>query len=201
MGDTLTRRSLADSDIRPALRAQLLRRHASESGTVILDELGICRGLARVDVAVVNGIVHGYEIKSDRDSLRRLAAQADLYGRVLDKATLVVGDRHLDEALDVVPAWWGVLRVRSTASGPSFVRHRRGDLNLRRDARALVEFLWLDDAMALLERRDETRGVRGKSRRFVWDRICERIDMKEIDAAVRSQLKARASSPAHPSPS
>lgn len=201
MGDTLTRRSLADSDIRPALRALLLRRHASESGTVILDELGICRGLARVDVAVVNGIVHGYEIKSDRDSLRRLAAQADLYGRVLDRATLVVGERHLDEALEVVPAWWGVLRVGSTASGPRLVRHRRGDLNLRRDARALVEFLWLEDAMALLERRDETRGVRGMSRRFVWDRICERIDMEEIDAAVRSQLKARASSPSHPSPS
>lgn len=201
MGDTLTRQSLADSDIRPALRTHLLRRHARESGTVVLDELGICRGLARVDVAVVDGIVHGYEIKSDRDSLRRLAAQADLYGRVLDRATLVVGRRHLEEALEVIPGWWGVLRVESSASGPRFVKQRRSRLNHKRDARALVEFLWLDDAMALLERRDETRGVRGKSRRFVWDRICERIDMEEIDAAVRSQLKARASSPGHPLPS
>src|SRR3990172_9569406 len=96
--------SLADSDIRPALKALLSGRHSKERGTFILDELGICRGQVRVDIAVVNGIVHGYEIKSDRDSLRRLGAQVDLYGKVLNRATLVVGQRHLKEALDVVPA-------------------------------------------------------------------------------------------------
>lgn len=195
LGDALARSPLADADIRPALRTRLLSRHATEPETVILDELGVCRGQVRVDVAVVNGIVHGYEIKSDRDSLRRLAAQADLYGRVLDRATLVVGQRHLEEAFEVVPAWWGVLRVESTATGARLVRQRHGALNHMRDPRALVEFLWLEDALALLERQNAARGVRGKSRRFIWDRICERIEIDEIAAAVRSHLKARAGSP------
>ena len=39
-------------------------------GKIDVEELGVCRGRVRVDVAVVNGTLHGYEIKSDRDSLR-----------------------------------------------------------------------------------------------------------------------------------
>ena len=48
---------------------------------MILDELGICRGRVRIDLTVVNGLLHGYEIKSERDTLARLETQADLYGR------------------------------------------------------------------------------------------------------------------------
>src|SRR5262245_26146770 len=60
---------LGDAEIRHALRAYLRARYADKPGTAILDELAICRGQVRVDLAVVNGSVHGYEIKSDRDTL------------------------------------------------------------------------------------------------------------------------------------
>src|SRR5262249_26817602 len=81
---------LFDSGIRPGLRSWLRLKHADESDTVLIEELGLCRGRVRVDVAVVNGLLHGYEIKSDRDSLRRLAGQVEVYGKVLDRATLVI---------------------------------------------------------------------------------------------------------------
>ena len=80
---------MRDAEIRPALREHLLRRHASETDTVLIEELGLRRSHVRVDLAVVNGSLHGFEIKSDRDSLRRLARQVDLYSQVLDRATLV----------------------------------------------------------------------------------------------------------------
>lgn len=182
---------LADSDIRPALRARLRTQYANDPGTAILEELGICRGQVRVDLAVVNGIVRGYEIKSDRDTLDRLATQVDLYGRVLDRATLVVGERHFEAAIEVVPSWWGVLRVESRGSDARFVLQRRGSENPKRDPRALVEFLWREDAVALLENHGAARGVRGKTRLAMWDRICETCDIEEIAAAVRSRLKAK----------
>jgi hypothetical protein len=184
--------TLRDADIRPALRSNLLDKHADQLDTAIFEELGICRGRVRVDVAVVNGTFHGYEIKSDRDSLRRLDVQADVYGKVLDRATLVVGERHLSDALDLLPAWWGVLLIHPAASGPRFRTVRRGRKNPRKDPRSLVELLWLEDALALLETRNIARGVRGKPRWFVWDRICEHFGVDEIAAAVRAQLKARA---------
>ena len=192
---------LSDEDIRPALRSHLLAKHSREVETVVLEELGICCGQVRVDLAVVNGMIHGYEIKSDRDSLRRLGTQVDLYSRVLDQATLVVGDRHLSEAMEFVPFWWGILRVEPASRSPRFKTVRRGTRNPQRDPRSLVELLWLDDAIALLEQYNAARGVRGKPRRIVWDRICEHFDVDEIAAVVRGHLKARAERTCNPLPS
>lgn len=184
--------ALSDADVRPALRAHLRASYLHDPSTVVVEELGLCRGQVRVDLAVVNGILHGYEIKSDRDSLRRLRGQVDFYGRVLDRATLVVGARHQYEVLDLIPEWWGVLLAQPERRGFGFKTVRRGQRNPARDARALVELLWLDDALALLEERDAARGVRGKPRRIVWDRVCEHFKVEEIAAAVRTHLKARA---------
>jgi len=190
---------LGDADIRPALRSWLHKEHAHNSDTVLIEELGLCRGQVRVDLAVVNGQLHGYEIKSDRDTLRRLDRQIDFYSRVFDLATLVVGDRHLDEALQGIPDWWGVLRI-DTSSEPMFEVLRRGGKNPGRNPRSLVELLWLDEAVSLLARRNAARGVRGKPRCVVWDRLCEHLDVHEIAAAVRSHLKARSATPSPPPP-
>jgi len=184
-------RALRDSDIRPALRAWLKVKHAREADTIVLEELGVCRGKVRVDLAVVNGLLHGYEIKSDCDSLRRLVAQEELYSRVLDRATLVVGERHLPEALEMVPTWWEILRIEPVSGLPRFKTVRQGRRNPGQDPRSLVELLWLEDAVALLEQRNATRGIKGKPRRVVWDRVCEHFDIDEIGTAVRTHLKAR----------
>lgn len=190
MGESLTR-SLADADIRPALRAWLHARYAGTPDTVVLDELGICRGQVRIDLAVVNGLVHGYEIKSDRDTLGRLAAQVDLYSRVLDRATLVLGESHLENALSAVPRWWGVIQVQRRRGRTRFIVQRRASPNPQRDPKALVEFLWREDALALLEQRGAASGVRSKTRLAMWERICDVCDVEQIAAAVRMRLKSR----------
>src|SRR6266545_1019727 len=96
-------RNPGDLEIRSLLRSTLFQRHAAQSNTVIIEELGVCRGQARIDLSVINGSLHGYEIKSDRDSLQRLRNQAELYGKVVDRATLVLGSRHLPEACSILP--------------------------------------------------------------------------------------------------
>ena len=186
---------LGDSEVRPALRSRLLTQHARGTDTVVIEELGLCRGQVRVDLAVVNGSLHGFEIKSDRDSLRRLGTQVETYSKVLDRATIVTGLRHLPEVSGTVPTWWGILSIHPSKNGPRFKTVRREGKNPQRDPRALVELLWLDEAIALLERRDATRGVRGKPRPVVWDRVCENFDVEEIAATVCSRLKARATTP------
>lgn len=185
---------LGDAEIRSALRARLLIEHRGDADTVIMEELGFCRGQVRIDMAVVNGFLHGYEIKSDRDSLRRLGVQTDYYNKVLDRATLVVGERHVEKTIDLVPGWWEILRVEASPTGPKFRTMRRGRKNPGRDPRALVELIWLDDAVALLEQRGAARGMRSKPRRVVWDRVCEHFGLKEISETVRDHLKARAAS-------
>ena len=151
----------------------------------------MCRGRVRLDVAVVNGLLHGYEIKSDRDSLRRLHGQVDVYGRVLDQATLVVGDRYLTAVSDLVPSWWGVLHAHVEDEELGFRLLRRPRRNPGKDPHALVELLWADHAMKLLEQRGAARGVRRKPRRIVWARVCEHLGVEEIADAVRIGLKSR----------
>jgi len=111
---------------------------------------------------------------------------------VFDRMTLVVGDRHLEQGVVAVPTWWGVLHARHSASGLRFNPVRRSKENPNRDPRSLVELLWLDGAIRLLEEHAVVRGMRGKPRRIVWDRICDHLGIDEISAAVRTQLKARA---------
>ena len=183
--------SPGDSEIRSVLRSRLSKKYANTSRTVFVEELGLCRGQVRVDLSIVNGLLHGYEIKSDRDSLRRLSGQVELYGKVFDRATLVVGERHLDEALDYVPHWWGILLARQSTKGLQLKPLRPSRSNPKKDARALVELLWLKDALALLKKRNAIRGFRGKARWIVWDRVCEVCSLSEIASAVRTRLKAR----------
>lgn len=191
---------LGDAPVRAALRTRLAR-HLHHGNAVLLEELGLCRGQVRADVTLVNGALHAYEIKSDRDTLDRLLRQASIYDKVFDRVTLVVGTRHQPAALELIPAWWGVLGFVPTARGLRFQAVRRGLRNRSVDPRALVELLWLDDALELLERRGAARGARGKPRDFVWDRVCERFDLTEIAVAVRERLKARATLRAVPRPS
>src|SRR3989442_15101479 len=94
--------------LRSAVKRKVLARYQNDPNTRILDELGLRHGAARVDIAVVNGIIHGFELKSDSDNLKRLPSQVQIYNSVLDKVTLVVGRRHASAAIALVPRWWGI---------------------------------------------------------------------------------------------
>ncbi len=185
---------VGDPEIRVALLKELRRRRVLRGKTVVVGELGLRRGDAVVDVAVVNGSLNGFEIKSDADTLRRLVRQAEVYGEVLDRVTLVVGRQHLAAARGVIPRWWGLMAVRVGNQLVALKTVRAGCTNPARNARALVELLWLEEARALLAKRDAVRGYRTKPRDAVWDRLCEVYSLEEIAAEVRRRLKARAGS-------
>jgi hypothetical protein len=69
-------RATKDGHLRIALKRRLLTRYSDHPSTLILEELGLKHGAARIDIAVVNGDLHGYELKSDSDTLSRLPRQA-----------------------------------------------------------------------------------------------------------------------------
>ena len=165
---------------------------------MLIEELGLSRGHVRVDIAVVNGSLNGYEIKSDRDSPRRLGTQVELYSKVLDRASLVAGGRFLSAASTVIPDWWGLIEIVRRPNAFQLKTIRRAQRNPARDPRILVELLWADDALALLEERDAAKGLRGKPRRLLWDRVCEHFSVEEIAAAVRARLKARSTNQVRP---
>ena len=99
---------MKDRQIRAALKSELFAHYAGDPDTIVIDELGLRHGASRIDLVVVNGSLHGFELKADRDTLKRLPNQARIYNSVLDSVTLVVGGRHAERAIQVVPDWWGI---------------------------------------------------------------------------------------------
>lgn len=78
-----------DIDIRVALHSKKLNAFRGAPNTLVVNELGLSHAKVRIDVAVINGCVHGYEIKSSLDTLNRLPAQLELYSQCLERLTLV----------------------------------------------------------------------------------------------------------------
>lgn len=183
---------MRDIDVRQALHRKVLADHHDDPSTLVLDELGLWYGVARVDIAVVNGYVHGYEIKSDSDTLKRLPEQARIYSAVLDRVTLVAGDKHIDKAREIVPSWWA---LKTATMGPRGAVHfrevRMGGLNPHPEPLAIAALLWRDELLTILERAGVARGVRGKPRGEVTRRVVETLSVRDLRDAVRACLKAR----------
>ena len=183
---------MRDMDVRKTLHALLNRTHAGDPDTLILDEVGLCQGHVRVDVAVVNGALTGYEIKSDRDTLDRLPGQVEAYSKVLDYAALVVGEEHAGHIHSVIPAWWGVLVATSRPDGAVVLAEVAPPrVNPSPDPYAIAQLLWRPEALAALEARGLDQGVRSKPRRYLWARLAEQVPLAELRELVRSALKAR----------
>lgn len=181
-----------DRDIRPVLRARLAADHAHDAGTRILDEMPICQARARADVAVVNGELAGFEIKSDVDRLDRLASQVRYYGRIFDRSVVVCAPRHLAVLRRRLPVWWGLWAIDETPAG-SLALHvdRIADANPETNKRDRLALLRRDEMAEVFEHR-----IGGDSRRMrrmaLMDALVVGLGPAEISAEVRRYLCARA---------
>lgn len=186
------RNHFGDLAVREAVHAKVLSDHHGDPDTRVVDELGIENGAVRVDIAVINGFIHGFEIKSDADTLERLPRQIEVYGRVLDRATLVVGERHLAKAEALLPEWWGVkVATRGLRGAIHLSEVRRPSLNRNIEPASLAALLWSNEALQLLEEIDAARGVRGKRRELIYQRLAETLPLDALRDSVRSILKER----------
>lgn len=182
---------LEETSVRSALLARL---HASTDGLVI-EELGVEHGHARVDVAVVADRLCGYEIKSDFDTLDRLARQMHSYQRVFDVMTIVTTSLFLEEVQSLLPSTWGVLLARPTARrGAVLSTVRRARQNPHRDGASLAALLWRDEAYAFLARETGQPVRTGAARSEIYEALAARLPLDTIRTEVLDALRARASS-------
>jgi hypothetical protein len=184
---------MRDRDVRLAIRCRLACEHAEDSDTRIVEEMGIWNGSVRVDVAVINGELAGYELKSARDTLDRLPAQAALYNQVFDKVFLVAAERHLAHAAAVLPDWWGII-VAHDDSGEKvrLENYRAAGNNPSIDALQLARLLWREEGLALLEGIGCSKGVRSASRERIAQRLADSLTITDLAVGVRRCLKDRA---------
>jgi len=183
---------MRDADVRHVLMQRLEKQYGGDPSTLIVEELGLRRGTIRADLAVVNGSLKGYEIKSDQDTLVRLGNQAATYSKIFDTVTIVVAERHLCQAESIVPTWWGLDVVKYSSQRRLLLTTIRTEAaNSHVDPECLVELLWRDEVLALLARLGRLESLKSKPRRILWDALATSVSLPELKEMVRTSLKNR----------
>ncbi|PZR78790.1 MAG: hypothetical protein DLM65_12075 [Candidatus Aeolococcus gillhamiae] len=177
--------------VRGAPRQKLLA--APKQAPNLFDEFWVPRSNERADIALVSREMNGYEIKTDRDTLRRLPRQAPAYGRVFDRCTAVVASRHSSAVIDMLPEWWGIVEI-SVNGTVGFTVTRGARANPEVDPETLVRLLWRDEAFIALVRLGAEPSPRS-TRSTLWTELLRLADLAQLRAAVRRALRHRASNP------
>ncbi|MEP7235533.1 MAG: sce7726 family protein [Ignavibacteriota bacterium] len=178
-----------DSEIRNVLLLDLGKSHGND--TKIVNELGICQGVARIDIAMINGSLSGFEIKSEKDTLSRLPRQISFYNKVFDFITIVTTDTHLAGVRQLIPHWWGISVAAKENEVIKITTLKECDLNENVDIFSLSQLLWRDEALELLSHHGIDRGLRNKPRAILWKQISASFPYEEVSRFVRHRLKTR----------
>ena len=110
--DVLKTAGLRDEYVyRAALTHKVLMGTHSLNTACMLNEFRA--GACKADLAILNGTATAYEIKSERDSLSRLANQVGNYKRVFAKVFVIASESHVASVLDTVPDDIGVMMLSS----------------------------------------------------------------------------------------
>ena len=194
---------LRDPDIRLALIPYLI---SQDVDLWVREEMGIWGCVADV-VTVSSHEVHIYEVKSDLDTTERLGdrtkvgrnrrsytvqGQVTAYGMMADRVTLVVGTVLLEEAILLIPAWWGVLVAVDEPTGVVLVPYREALPNPDLRWVRVFEFLWREEAQGVCERLGIARGVRGASKSKLKKRLKSHgLSLEDLRREVRYVVRAR----------
>ncbi|CAM1356726.1 sce7726 family protein [Tenacibaculum ascidiaceicola] len=179
---------MKDAEIRDVLRGSLLKKYIDDSDSKVVDELTISVTNSRVDIAVVNGHLHGYEIKGANDTLKRITHQIEGYKQVFDYVTVVTESNHLEKLEKKIPDWVGIVlciegkkRIK-TYRKPRFNREKRGF--------HLARLLWKDEIKEVL--RENSIPFRTKNTVWQLSEVVEKnISVPKLSKIVREKLKNR----------
>lgn len=181
---------MRDIDVRKELHSRKLQKFKDDGVSLVIDELEVCQGEARIDVAVVNGKLHGYEIKSEKDTLERLPSQLKVYSKVFDRVTLVVGESHIDKAKTIIPKWWGVMRAKESRGRVYLREMRAAKQNPAVDSYSLCQFLWKSEIQVIMNKHG-LPFVKSKPRKELWSVLASSLELQALSEDVRSALKNR----------
>ena len=91
----------------------LLGTHSIKTASMLTE---FRAGTCKADLAILNGTATVYEIKSERDSLTRLANQVANYRKVFATVYVIAGKSHVRAVMEETPSDVGVMRLSRSHS-------------------------------------------------------------------------------------
>ncbi len=183
-----------DAMIRTHFHSTFLRRYHSSKHARVLDEMGLLHGSCRADIAVINGQLIGFEIKSNHDSLRRLQLQITAYNAVFDQVTIIVGTRHRRAVSCTVPKWWGIIvGNEAKPDNVSFDIQRKPRANPCVNPVSVAQLLWKNEVVEILRNFDAPPSLLKSPRRLLYQVLAWHLSLDDLKRIVCNRLKNRKS--------
>lgn len=100
----------------------------------------------RADLVVLSGAeTHGFEIKTAQDTLTQFVRQRPIYEYQFHRCVLAVTAKHVEQALRLAPALWGIALLAEDHEFVKFLREPGLNPNPAFDSEVLLSNLWVDD--------------------------------------------------------
>jgi hypothetical protein len=141
---------ITEQAIRTFVKARLPRLLQSVSRAFLVEEMEVCSGRARIDLAVIGDRLIGIEIKGPQDSVTRLPGQAKAYSQCFDHVVLIVHESLATKASALIPDWWGLIAGRQIDGRIRYSVVRRLKTNPSLNVEKVLSLLWREEIDALL---------------------------------------------------
>lgn len=179
------------NDLETRMKAQTLQYMVGSGfigqGDTVVGEFCINRFKRRVDLVVFqDDKIIALEIKSENDSLRRLAGQVSDYLEYFDKVIIVSSTKHLKEVCSVIPPKVGVWEMDDTKE--KIRRVRVGRLEKVKDAGVYFSMMKADELRKLA--RKNNIGTRMMRRSELLDALSG-LSLYETKVAAIEAVKER----------
>jgi hypothetical protein len=177
---------LSDPQMREALFTYLDAKHTKIR---IIDEKNI--GRSRADLmAVIDGIIIGYEIKSDLDSYVRLKKQVRNYNKFFDICYVVVGKSHQKGVIKHVPEFWGILVISEEHGQVNVFELRTADMNPKDITANKLSLLWKREIQNIAIKNGLPK-YSNKNKKYLLKMLQEMIPPKDLMLAFTEELFER----------
>lgn len=136
---------LSERGIRDFVKDKIPGLIKSSSRALLVEEMEVCSGRARVDLAVIGDHLIGIELKGPKDDVARLPRQVAAYSQCFDRVVLVVHESLAQKARLLIPSWWGLVISQQRGDQLAYEFERRPRPNPDLDLEALLSLLWRDE--------------------------------------------------------
>lgn len=157
---------------------------------LLISELSILYGRARIDLAALGEKFYGFEIKSNSDTLSRLPRQKYMYHKVFDYITLVVGKKHATSARRSVPPFWGII-LFDEDKAESFKVIREPQLNRDTDYLSICSLLWKSEVLEIARQEFNVHISASCRKDVIYQKLSSYADHGLLRSLVRSRLSKR----------
>ncbi|WP_214873349.1 sce7726 family protein [Exiguobacterium sp. s140] len=189
---------ITDKTIRHAMNDSF-----NDDGMFYIEELAIPKRVCLADIVMTSkrdtSGLHGYEIKSEVDSLKRLPLQIEYYSRVFERCTLIVAENHEEKARDMIPDWWGIIVVvregfdsyGEPTDSFTLLDVREASLNPNpRQKYALLQLLWRNELLELISSY-ELDIDRSLKKRGLREQVAKELSSEQLEQQVKQFLLKR----------